>query len=243
MRKWKPELETPSGRMKTYWLQWKDASWCGTGTSHNVLDWPRLSNREQFKEEDKEAGRGNDGKTTSESGLALNGISYYGKPRTARSGGSWLYNLQWCPNGQRDYRIDELRWVMTGWPHVSLLWLGGKASLIGVFSLIVVSAQSVWVDLSLRYTLQGGGGGGGMGWERNSSVGSVLVCCPVWYSVVGSILLRGEFFRWRGFFPWRWHRFWLNSPKTQLDESVNRGQICAHMHSIGQTQKILTFMS
>ena len=39
-------------------------------------------------------GRGNDGKTASKSGLALNGIYYYGKPRTARSGGSWLYNLQ-----------------------------------------------------------------------------------------------------------------------------------------------------
>ena len=34
--------------------------------------------------------RGNDGKTTSKSGLALKGISYYGKLRTARSGGSWL---------------------------------------------------------------------------------------------------------------------------------------------------------
>ena len=36
--------------------------------------------------------RGNDGKTTSKSGLALSGIPYpyYGKPRTARSGGSWL---------------------------------------------------------------------------------------------------------------------------------------------------------
>ena len=46
------------------------------------LDWPRLSNREQFKEEDEEADTGNDGKTTSKSGLALNGISYYGKLRT-----------------------------------------------------------------------------------------------------------------------------------------------------------------
>ena len=46
--------------------------------------------REQFKERDEEADRGNDGKTTSKSGLALNGISYYGKPRTTRSGGSWL---------------------------------------------------------------------------------------------------------------------------------------------------------
>ena len=32
----------------------------------------------------------NDGKTTSKSGLALNGASCYGKLRTARSGGSWL---------------------------------------------------------------------------------------------------------------------------------------------------------
>ena len=59
-------------------------------SSHDHLDWPRLSYREQFKEGDEEADRENDGKTTSKSGLALNGISYCGKPRTARSGGSWL---------------------------------------------------------------------------------------------------------------------------------------------------------
>ena len=46
------------------------------GTSHGHLDWPRLSYREQFKEGDEEADRGNDGKTTLKSGLALNGISY-----------------------------------------------------------------------------------------------------------------------------------------------------------------------
>ena len=32
-------------------------------------------------------------------------------------------------------------------------------------------------------------------------------------------------------------------PKTPLDESVNRGLVCAHMHFIARTQKILTFMS
>ena len=32
----------------------------------------------QVKEGDEEADGGNDGKTTSKSGLALNGISYYG---------------------------------------------------------------------------------------------------------------------------------------------------------------------
>ena len=34
-----------------------------------------------FREGDEEADRGNDGKTRSKSGLALNGIAYYGKPR------------------------------------------------------------------------------------------------------------------------------------------------------------------
>ena len=33
---------------------------------------------------------GNDGKTTSKSGLALSGTSYCGKLRTAKNGGSWL---------------------------------------------------------------------------------------------------------------------------------------------------------
>ena len=31
--------------------------------------------------------------------------------------------------------------------------------------------------------------------------------------------------------------------KTLSDESIKRGLVCAHMHSIAQTQKILTFMS
>ena len=62
--------------------------WYGHVIRH--LDWRRLSYREQFKEEDKEADRGNDGKTTSKSGLGLNGISYCGKLRAAKSGGNWL---------------------------------------------------------------------------------------------------------------------------------------------------------
>ena len=57
---------------------------------HDHLDWPRLSDREQFKEGDEEADRGNDWKTTSKSGLVLNRTSYYGKLRTAKSGGRWL---------------------------------------------------------------------------------------------------------------------------------------------------------
>ena len=57
----------------------------------------------------EEAERRNDGKTTSKSGLALNGTSCYGKLRTSRSGGSWLKNLLWCSNGQPDYGIDKIR--------------------------------------------------------------------------------------------------------------------------------------
>ena len=62
--------------------------WYGHVTDH--LDWPRLSYREQNKEGDEEADRGNDGKTMSKSGLALNGTAYCRELRTARSGGSWL---------------------------------------------------------------------------------------------------------------------------------------------------------
>ena len=40
------------------------------------LDWPRRSYREQFKEGEEEADRGNNGKTTSKRGLALNKIYY-----------------------------------------------------------------------------------------------------------------------------------------------------------------------
>ena len=32
-------------------------------------------------------------------------------------------------------------------------------------------------------------------------------------------------------------------PKTLSDETINRGLVCAHMHSIARTQKILTYMS
>ena len=32
-------------------------------------------------------------------------------------------------------------------------------------------------------------------------------------------------------------------PKTPSDESINRGLVCAHMHFIARTQKILMFMS
>ena len=32
-------------------------------------------------------------------------------------------------------------------------------------------------------------------------------------------------------------------PKTLSDESINRGIVCAHIHFIARTQKILTFMS
>ena len=31
--------------------------------------------------------------------------------------------------------------------------------------------------------------------------------------------------------------------KTLLDESINRGLVCVHVHSIAQTEKVLTFMS
>ena len=56
----------------------------------DLLDWPRLSYREEFKEGDEEADRETMGRQHLRVDWALNGISYHGKLRTARSGGSWL---------------------------------------------------------------------------------------------------------------------------------------------------------
>ena len=40
----------------------------------------------------------------------------------------------------------------TGWPIVSILWLGELESLIRKFCLSVAARKIVWADLSLRYT-------------------------------------------------------------------------------------------
>ena len=63
------------------------------------------------------------------------------------------------------------------------------------------------------------------------------------HSVAGSILLWGHF-QLREFFPLE--LTWVQTPfpqKTPSDESINRGLVCAYMHFIARTQKILTFMS
>ena len=63
------------------------------------------------------------------------------------------------------------------------------------------------------------------------------------HSVAGSILLWGHF-PVEGIFSLGVN-MGSNSipPKTLSDESINRGLVCAHMHFIARTQKILTFMS
>ena len=63
------------------------------------------------------------------------------------------------------------------------------------------------------------------------------------HSVAGSILLWGNF-PVEGIFPLE--LAWVQTPfpkKTLSDESIKRGLVCAHMHFIARTQKILTFMS
>ena len=63
------------------------------------------------------------------------------------------------------------------------------------------------------------------------------------HNVTGSILLRGHF-PVEGIFPLE--LTWVRTPfppKAPSDESINGGLVCAHMHFIARTQKILTFMS
>ena len=74
---------------------------------------------------------------------------------------------------------------------------------------------------------------------RNSSL---VVFGLAVHSVAGSILWGN--FPVDGIFPVE--LTWVQTPfppKTLLDESINRGLVCAHMHFIARTQKILTFMS
>ena len=77
-------------------------------------------------------------------------------------------------------------------------------------------------------------------WGRNSSVGSAWARCPQCHgfdSPQGTFSGRGDFsigvYIGSNSIP----------PKTPSDESINRGLVCAHMHFIARTQKILTFMS
>ena len=75
---------------------------------------------------------------------------------------------------------------------------------------------------------------------RNSSVGSVWARCPQrrgFDPPLGTFSGRGDFSLGVN--------MGSNSipPKTRLDESLNRGLVCAYMHFTAQTQKILTFMS
>ena len=75
---------------------------------------------------------------------------------------------------------------------------------------------------------------------RNSSVGSAWARCPQrrgFDPPQGTFSGRGDF------------SLVVNTgsntipPKTPSDESINRGLVCAHMHFIARTQKILTFTS
>ena len=59
----------------------------------------------------------------------------------------------------------------------------------------------------------------------------------------GFDLRLGRIFPVEEIFPLELTRVWLHSPKTLSDESINRVLVCAYMHSVAQTQKILTFMS
>ena len=90
------------------------------------------------------------------------------------------------------------------------------------------------VRTGVKYVLIYSNGG------RISSVGSVWARCPQrrgFDPPLGKFSGRGDFSLGVN--------MGSNSipPKTLSDESVNQGLVCAHIHFITRTQKILTFMS
>ena len=66
------------------------------GWQHQRVDWPRLSFREQYKERDEQADRGNDGTATSKSGLAKTIFqgTVQGGRRTGRQRKRWDGNIK-----------------------------------------------------------------------------------------------------------------------------------------------------
>ena len=112
----------------------------------------------------------------------------------------------------------------------------------GIVSQEIIFGKMLWYCVSERIV-----------WERllHCVKGKYNGCCISFslvafgltvHSVVGLILLWGNF-PVEGIFPLS--NMGSNSipPKALSDESINRGLVCAHMHFIARTQKILTLMS
>ena len=55
------------------------------------------------------ADRGNDGKTASKSGLTLNGISYYGKPRAVSESRKLVVKSTVVPQRSARLWVDEMK--------------------------------------------------------------------------------------------------------------------------------------
>ena len=80
-------------------------------------------------------------------------------------------------------------------------------------------------------------------YQSGAGIAQLVVLGLAVHSVANSILLWGHF-PVEGIFPLE--LTWVQTPvpqKTPSDESINGGLVCAHMHFVARTQKILTFMS
>ena len=81
------DLLTSAKRRKLKWYGHVTRSF---GLAKTILQGTVQGGRRRDRQRKRWEDNINDGNTTSKNGLALNGISYNGKPRTTRSGGSWL---------------------------------------------------------------------------------------------------------------------------------------------------------
>ena len=84
--------------VKRHKLKWYGHITRSSGLAKTILQETVQGGRRRSRQS-----RGNDGKTTSKSGLALKGTAFYGKLRTTRSGGNWLVKSTVVP--QRSARL------------------------------------------------------------------------------------------------------------------------------------------
>ena len=112
--------------------------------------------------------------------------------------------------------------------------MGGQVDFF--YLLVPWAIKIIWEFLALLKMIMLSKALGG----RNSSVGSAWARCPQrrgFDPPLGTFSGKGDF------------SLAVNMgshsipPKTPSDESIYRGLVCAHMHFIARTQKILTFTS
>jgi len=121
------DWKRPPGHMKSSWLQRKKPQTEVLRARHTNIwtgqDCPTTGNSTRRETKKRQTEKTMERQHQRVDWLVLSGTNCYGKLKTARSGGSWLQNLQWGPKGRLDYGIGEGEGGALPLDHVSALYV------------------------------------------------------------------------------------------------------------------------